>query len=76
MVGSVQEEFLPEAFGELDVLIFFLRYRSARVAVGDAGGAQERTHAKEGFVETYNLGLECLRPRDLGERRGLHRVEV
>jgi hypothetical protein len=68
MVGPVEEELLPEALGELRVLVVLLSWRSVQRA-GVGGG---HTHAEEGFVEVDDFGLEGLL-RDLREGRRLHR---
>jgi hypothetical protein len=68
MVWPVEEELFPEAFGKLRVLVFFLPWLS----VQRAGGGGEHTHAKEGFVEVDDFGLEGLL-RDLREGRRFHR---
>lgn len=67
VVRAMEEELFPEAFGKLPFLVIFLSWLSVQHA--SVGGGD--THAKEGFVELDDLGLERLL-RHLREGRGLH----
>jgi hypothetical protein len=76
-VWPVEEELLPEALGEPQVLIIFL-FCSSSVFTPMLWWPWwvDETHLEQRLVKAYDFGLEGIWSRDLCERRGLHGVEA